>query len=81
MAFNGPIPPGVRIYADACIPERQERHRQERKWAHRVMWRRGQRFKIETGPVIIVIAGAWYAHPSTIELLQKNIPAPHEVNV
>ncbi|QSL90485.1 hypothetical protein [Pseudomonas atacamensis] len=45
------------------------------------MWRRGQRFKIETGPVIIAIAGAWYAHPSTIELLQKDIPAPHEVNV
>lgn len=75
------LPHDVRLQSDPCIPERQERHRQERKWAHRVMWRRGQRFKIETGPVIIVIAGTWYAHPSTIELLQKSIPTAQGVDV
>lgn len=36
---------GIQIYESLCVPEQTETHRQERKWAHRVMWRRNQRFR------------------------------------
>lgn len=65
---------GMTVYSNPYMLERQESHRKERKWAHRRMWRKGQRFTIKMTPVVLVMNGALYAHPNTIELLKNSIP-------
>ncbi len=62
---------GLQIRADKYIPETKEVHRQERKWAHRCMWKRYQRFTIKTTPLILRTANGLFAHPNTVELLKN----------
>lgn len=64
---------GRAIHADPCIPEFKESHRQERKWAHRVMWRRYQRFTVKQERVVIIMGDMIVTHPNTLELMKKII--------
>lgn len=61
----------VPIRSNAYIPFMQESHRQERKWAHRKMWKRYERFKIKQQCVVMVFEGVMYANPKTIELIER----------
>lgn len=62
---------GLQIHADKYIPETKEVHRQERKWAHRCMWQRDQRFTIKTTPLLLRTANGLFAHPNTVERLKN----------
>jgi len=61
---------GVPIFSVESIPFMKETHRQERKWAHRKMWKRNERFKIKKECVVMALNGAMYANPKTIELIE-----------
>ena len=62
---------GVAIYSNPAIPFMQESHRQERKWAHRKMHNRYQRFKIKQSCVVINFNGKLFANPKTLELIKR----------
>lgn len=66
---------GRAVHADPCIPEFKESHRQERKWAHRMMWRRYQRFTFKQARVVIIMDNVIIAHPNTVDLMMKSIDA------
>lgn len=60
---------GVQVFSDPCIPKFKEVHRRERKWAHRLMWKRGQRFAVKTEPMVIWLSGNLYCHPENLDRL------------
>lgn len=62
---------GIRVHESAMIPEFQESHRQERKWANRVKYQRYRRFDIEQGRVVISMNGELYCHPNTLSVILK----------
>jgi hypothetical protein len=64
---------GMTVLADPHVPELVESHRQERKWAHRVMWQRGQRFKVTTCRMFLRMGSALIAHPNTVEMLNQQL--------
>lgn len=70
---------GIQFYESECVPEEVEVHRQERKWAHRLMWRRNQRFNIayEFGALINKAERTMVMHPKTaarmMALLEKGM--------
>lgn len=66
-------PGGLQVYADQYVPETQEVHRQERKWARRCMWKRDQRFTITTAPLILRTSIGLFAHPNTVERLKNHV--------
>ena len=66
----GPSMSGVSVHADPSLPEFKETHRQERKWAHRVMWNRHQRFTVFQRLLVVKTGGKLFAHPNTVERLK-----------
>lgn len=60
----------IQIKADACIPEFIEKRGNERKWAHRVMWQRGRRYKIIKERCVMCFQGVYFAHPNTVKLIE-----------
>lgn len=66
---------GIEVKADPFLPEFIDLHKKERKWAHRVMWRRCQRFTITQRRLYIKVGSCLHAHPNTVELLKQQIPS------
>lgn len=64
---------GKRLIADPWVPEFKVWHRQERKWAHRVMWNRYQRFTLMNTRVMIITGSSIVAHPNTVDAIGKTI--------
>ncbi|MGK8471183.1 hypothetical protein ACRS34_09580 [Stutzerimonas stutzeri] len=64
---------GTQVIESVFIPEFKEVHRQERKWAHRVMWNRNQRFKIKSERVVLLVGGVLHAHPNTAKIIYAQI--------
>lgn len=62
---------GIRVVADPAVPEFKESHRQERKWARRVMFERYRRFDIKYERVMFCYNGQTIVHPNTYLILQK----------
>lgn len=66
---------GLPVVATLMVSEFCEGIGQERKWAHRVMWRRAQRYKVIRNRVFLNMNGVLYAHPNTVEYLKQDVPA------
>lgn len=66
---------GMTVHADPHVPELVESHRQERKWAHRVMWQRTRRFDVKTCRMFLRFGDRLIAHPNTVELLNREFDA------
>ena len=68
---------GMQITPSFALTETKEVHRQERKWAHRVMYRREQRFRITYGQVpsdrVIIAGDRVFAHPAMIGRIKEAI--------
>lgn len=64
---------GMQVFELAALPEWRETHRQERKWAHRVMHNRDQRFKVKLERAILIINGSMHVHPNTYKELKSAI--------
>lgn len=64
---------GMKVMESESVPEFKESRGQERKWAHRVMWNRSQRFKIKRERMVIAFEGALIAHPNTAKILRDRI--------
>ncbi|MFJ3685561.1 hypothetical protein [Pseudomonas sp. NPDC090208] len=76
---NASIYNGMRVVAELAVPEFIESHRKERKWAHRVMWNRDQRFTITQHRVFMNVGGCLFAHPKTVALLNEQLAAREAV--
>lgn len=64
---------GMQVFESASLPEWRETHRQERKWAARVMHNRNQRFKIKLERAVFIINGSMHVHPNTYEELKSAV--------
>ena len=64
---------GVPIFESEAIEHMRESHRQERKWAHRKMYKKWERFKITKSFVVISVGGALYANPKTVRAIEAAI--------
>lgn len=62
---------GMQLIVDPCMPKTKEVHRQERKWAHRVMFERWRRFNVKHGPVVYFFEGKVVCHPSVVEMIAE----------
>lgn len=70
MMFNG-----MEIHESLSVPEFKESHRKERKWAHRLMFKRYQRFTYKYERVVISMGGELYVHPNTMKVLNGQFTA------
>lgn len=71
---------GRPLTATLMVPEFTEVRSSERKWAHRVMWRRDQRYKVHRSRLFLDMNGVLFAHPNTVELVRQTVPAPSSTN-
>lgn len=62
---------GLQVIVDPCMPQTKEVHRQERKWAHRVMHERSRRFKVKHDPVVYVFDCKVVCHPLVAEMIAE----------
>lgn len=67
---------GIPFRPVSCLPEFQEGHRQERKWARRVMFDRYRRFDVRRDRVVYFHEGVMLCHPNTYELIKAALPKP-----
>lgn len=72
---------GVELISDSCIPEKLEKHRQERKWARRVMFERFRRFDIQYGDYVLQFNGKFYANPAVFQRIKAAIEAQEQPHV
>lgn len=63
----------MKVVESLFVPEFMEGHRQERKWAHRVMWQRGRRFKITMVRGVLIFSGVVHMHPNTYKLFKEQL--------
>jgi hypothetical protein len=63
----------MRVVESLFVPEFIEGHRQERKWAHRVMWQRNRRFKITMVRGLLMVGGVAHMHPNTYKILKDQL--------
>ena len=64
---------GMPVMESPAIPEFKQVHKEDRKWARRVMWQRERRFNIKMERVVILLDGAMHMHPNTAKVLKEAI--------
>jgi hypothetical protein len=64
----------MHVVESIMVPEFMEGHRQERKWAHRVMWQRSRRFNITmVRGALIGPNGTVFVHPNTYKIIKEQL--------
>ena len=66
---------GLQVTTDPLVSEFREVHRQERKWARRVMFERYRRFDIKYQPMILKAGDRVFMHPKTWEKINAQLQA------
>lgn len=64
---------GLQLIAMPEMPEKKIVHRQERKWARRVMYQRARRFDYTYADVVTRVGSQLFAHPAVIERIERAV--------
>lgn len=64
---------GLQLIAVPYMEEKKVSHRQERKWARRVMYQRARRFDYTYADRVIRMGNQLCAHPAVIERINRAI--------